>query len=236
MEALIFDCDGVIADTERDGHRIAFNKAFAAKGIDAKWGVDQYKELVHVAGGKERMRHYFNQTAWPEQYPDKDHLIRELHQLKTELFMELIASGALPLRPGVARLVDEAIDQGIKLAVCSTSNERAVNTIVDVLLGKERKKAFSAILAGDVVSRKKPDPEIYLLCQQRLKVNPSKCVVVEDNRNGLMAAKSAGMICLVTTNPYTASEDFTGADMVVDQLGDGDETKVSIYDLMNLTG
>jgi HAD superfamily hydrolase (TIGR01509 family) len=149
--------------------------------------------------------------------------------------MELIASGALPLRPGVARLVDEAIDQGIKLAVCSTSNERAVNTIVDVLLGKERKNAFSAILAGDVVSRKKPDPEIYLLCQQRLKVIPAKCVVVEDNRNGLMAAKSAGMICLVTTNPYTVSEDFTGADMVVDQLGDGDEIKVSIHDLMNLT-
>ena len=122
----------------------------------------------------------------------------------------------------------------MKLAVCSTSNEKAVNTIVDVLLGKERKAAFSAILAGDVVSRKKPDPEIYQLCQKLLAVNPAKCVVVEDNRNGLMAAKSAGMICLVTTNPYTVTEDFTGADMVVEQLGDGEKINVTIHDLMDL--
>ncbi len=235
MEALIFDCDGVIVDTEKDGHRIAFNKAFALKKIDAEWGIEQYRELVHVAGGKERMRHYFDQAGWPRQYPDKDGLIMELHKLKTELFMELIASGALPLRPGVARLVDEAIGQGMKLAVCSTSNERAVNTIVDVLLGPERKKAFGCILAGDVVSRKKPDPEIYLLCRQQLEVDPAKCVVVEDNRNGLVAAKSAGMKCLVTTNPYTVSEDFSEADMVVDQLGDGNGIKVTIEDLMNLT-
>jgi len=236
MEALIFDCDGVIVDTERDGHRIAFNKAFAIKGIASAWGIDQYKQLVHVAGGKERMRHYFNQTGWPGQYTDRDLLISELHKLKTELFMELIQSGALPLRPGVTRLVDEAIDNGIKLAVCSTSNERAVNTIVDVLLGEERKRKFSAILAGDIVSRKKPDPEIYHLCQQQLGIHPSQCVVVEDNRNGLLAAKSAGMICLVTSNPYTQSEDFTEADLVVDQLGDEAEVKVSIDDLMNLTG
>jgi HAD superfamily hydrolase (TIGR01509 family) len=236
MEALIFDCDGVIVDTEKDGHRIAFNKAFFLKGIAAAWDIDQYKQLVHVAGGKERMTHYFNQTVWPEQYSDKDLLISELHKLKTELFMDLIQSGALPLRPGVARLVDEAIDNDIKLAVCSTSNERAVNTIVDVLLGEERKKKFSAILAGDVVARKKPDPAIYLLCQQQLGIHPSQCVVVEDNRNGLMAAKSAGMICLVTTNPYTQSEDFTEADLVVDQLGDEAEIKVNIQDLMKLTG
>jgi HAD superfamily hydrolase (TIGR01509 family) len=236
MEALIFDCDGVIVDTERDGHRVAFNKAFALKGVDAAWGIDQYRELVHVAGGKERMRHFFNRTGWPEGYPDKDLLIKELHKIKTEEFMDLIQSGALPLRPGVARLIDEAIEQDIKLAVCSTSNERAVNTIIDVLLGQERKNAFSAILAGDVVSRKKPDPEIYLLCQLRLQVDPAQCVVVEDNRNGLMAAKAAGMICMVTTNPYTASEDFTGADLVVDQLGDGEAINVTIHDLMNLTG
>ena len=117
MEALIFDCDGVIVDTERDGHRIAFNKAFAGMDIDASWGIDQYRELVHVAGGKERMRHYFNQTGWPRQYPDRDGLITELHKLKTEIFMELIVSGALPLRPGVARLVDEAIVYNNKFQV-----------------------------------------------------------------------------------------------------------------------
>jgi HAD superfamily hydrolase (TIGR01509 family) len=236
MEALIFDCDGVIVDTEKDGHRIAFNKAFAAKGIGAEWGIEEYKELVHVAGGKERMRHYFNLKGWPGQYPDKDQLIIELHKLKTELFMGLIESGSLPLRPGVARLMDEAIESGIKLAVCSTSNERAVNTIVRVLLGEERKSKFSAILAGDVVSKKKPDPEIYLLCLEKLKVQPSCCVVIEDNRNGLLAATGAGMHCVITTNGYTENEDFTGADLVVDQLGDDPKKMLTLKDLAFLCG
>ena len=236
MEALIFDCDGVIVDTEKDGHRIAFNKAFAAKGIDAEWGIEEYKELVHVAGGKERMRHYFNEKGWPGQFPDRDLLIIELHKLKTELFMGLIESGSLPLRPGVARLMDEAIAGGIKLAVCSTSNEKAVTTIIHVLLGEERKSRFDAILAGDVVSRKKPDPEIYLLCKERLGVDPSQCIVIEDNRNGLLAARAAGMHCVITTNGFTEKEDFTGADLIVDQLGDGPKKMLSIQDLKLLCG
>jgi HAD superfamily hydrolase (TIGR01509 family) len=236
MEALIFDCDGVIVDTEKDGHRIAFNKAFSAKGIDAEWGVDEYRELVQVAGGKERMKHYFNYKGWPALYTDKDLLIKDLHKLKTDLFMDLIESGSLPLRPGVARLMDEAIAEGIKLAVCSTSNEKAVTTIIRVLLGEDRKNRFDAILAGDVVSRKKPDPEIYLLCQERLKVQPSQCIVIEDNRNGLLAARAAGMHCVITTNGYTEKEDFTGADLVVDQLGDDPKKMLSIRDLKLLCG
>jgi len=189
-----------------------------------------------VAGGKERMRHYFNLKGWPGQYPDRDQLITELHKLKTELFMGLIESGSLPLRPGVARLMDEAIESGVKLAVCSTSNERAVNTIASVLLGEERKNKFSVILAGDVVSRKKPDPEIYLLCLERLNVHPSQCVVIQDNRNGLLAATGAGMHCVITTNSYTESEDFTGADLVVDQLGDDPKRMLMIKDLVFLCG
>ena len=231
MEALIFDCDGVIVETEKDGHRIAFNKAFSVKGIHAEWGVEEYKELVHVAGGKERMKHYFNEKGWPAQYPDNDLLIKDLHKLKTDLFMGLIESGSLPLRPGVARLMDEAIAEGIKLAVCSTSNERAVNTIIRVLLGEERESRFDAILAGDVVSKKKPDPEIYLLCRDRLNVNPSQCIVIEDNRNGLLAARGAGMRCVITTNGYTEKEDFTGADRVVDQLGDDPKKMLTLKDL-----
>ena len=157
-----------------------------------------------------------------------------LHKLKTELFMELIESGTLPLRPGVKRLIDEAITEGVKLAVCSTSNERAVNTIVRILLGEERKNRFDIILAGDIVSRKKPDPEIYQLCLKHLRSDPSQCVVIEDNRNGLLAALSAGMHCIITTNSYTEDEDFTGADLIVDQLGDHPDIKVSINDLKAL--
>ena len=124
MEALIFDCDGVLVDTERDGHRIAFNMAFTHKGIKVDWSIEEYKELLKVAGGKERMKYYFKKNGWPSQFDDREELIISLHKQKTLFFMELIESGALPLRPGILRIVDEAISQNLKLAVCSTSNEK----------------------------------------------------------------------------------------------------------------
>jgi len=234
LKALIFDCDGVLVDTERDGHRIAFNRAFAARGIEAEWGVEKYHELLQVAGGKERIRHYFDQEGWPSGVEDKVDFVRELHKLKTSFFMEIIESGELNLRPGVARLVDEAIAEGVSLAVCSTSNERAVNLIVDRLLGAERRKHFSAILAGDVVSSKKPDPEIYLRCLEALKITSAEAVVIEDSRVGLMAAVAAGLACLVTVNVYTASEDISGADLVVPELGDPPDVRVTIKDIREL--
>jgi HAD superfamily hydrolase (TIGR01509 family) len=228
MKALIFDCDGVLADTERDGHRVAFNKAFAKKGYSVEWNVETYGKLLEVAGGKERMKHYFDSNGWPDDAVDKDALIKELHKLKTDLFMQIIESGELPLRPGVARLVDEAIAANVTLAVCSTSNERAVNLVVQTLLGPERKAHFSEILAGDVVSNKKPDPEIYNLAWQKLGLQSSECVVIEDSRNGLLAAKSASMHCIVTTNGYTKNEDFKEADLVVSELGDPPNVQVTL--------
>jgi HAD superfamily hydrolase (TIGR01509 family) len=236
MKALIFDCDGVLADTERDGHRVAFNRAFARKGVDAEWDVATYGELLKVAGGKERMRAFFDAHGWPPGVSDNDQYILELHKLKTDLYMQIIESGQLPPRPGVLRLVDEAIADDVTLAVCSTSNERAVNTVVERLLGTERKAKFAAILAGDVVSRKKPDPEIYDLAKQRLGLPGDRCVVVEDSRNGLLAAKAAGMYCVVTTNGYTASEDFSGADAVVAELGDPPNVQVTLNDLESIAG
>ena len=231
LQAIIFDCDGVLVDTERDGHRVAFNLAFAEFGISATWNPLEYKKLVKVAGGKERMKHYFGQVGWPAGYPDREELILKLHHRKTELFMELIASGELPLRPGVRRLIDEAIDHGVGMAVCSTSNEKSVNLIVERLLGPERKARFSAILAGDVVSKKKPDPEIYALCRERMDLDPGRCVVIEDSRNGLLAALGAGFHCLVTTNGYTLDEDFKEADHVVPELGDGAAPPITLKEL-----
>jgi HAD superfamily hydrolase (TIGR01509 family) len=228
MKAIIFDCDGVLADTERDGHRVAFNKAFATKGLPIEWSVELYGELLKVTGGKERMKHYFDNYGWPADIADKDAVIKELHKLKTDYFMEIIESGQLPLRPGVARFVDEAIAANIVLAICSTSAERAVNLVAEVLLGSGRKTHFSAILAGDVVSRKKPDPEIYSLASERLSLEPSECVVVEDTRVGLLAAKAAGMHCIITTNGYSKDEDFTGADLVVSELGDPPNVQVTL--------
>jgi len=234
VKALIFDCDGVIADTERDGHRVAFNTAFERMGLDVEWGEGLYGELLAVAGGKERMRYYFDVSGWPPVAEEREELIRELHEEKTRLFMEIVESGRLPVRSGVARLVDEASRQGMKLAVCSTSNERGVHLIVESLLGRSRKERFDAILAGDVVKRKKPDPAIYLLARERLGVEAQECVVVEDSRNGLLAAKAAGMKCLITKSGYTASEDFGEADLVVEELGDPPHSHVGLDDLRKL--
>jgi HAD superfamily hydrolase (TIGR01509 family) len=235
MKALIFDCDGVLVDTERDGHRVAFNRVFARMGYGIEWDVDLYGELLKVSGGKERMKHYFNQVGWPQGVSDKDSLIADLHKTKTDIFMQIIEAGELALRPGVARLVDEAIADGsVVLAICSTSNERSVNLIAEKLLGPERKAEFSAILAGDVVSNKKPDPEIYNLASERLIIEPDDCVVIEDSRNGLLSAKSAGMHCVITTNGYTEKEDFSGADLVVSELGDPPNVQVDLETLKTL--
>lgn len=220
MQALIFDCDGVLVDTERDGHRVAFNQAFAALGLGVDWSVARYADLLRTAGGKERMTRFFDEDGWPASAPDHAALIGRLHLLKTDLFMKLIEAGGLPLRPGIARIVDEAIAAGLKIAVCSTSNERAVQAVVDVMLGAERSRHIT-VFAGDVVPRKKPDPAIYTLAATTLKLDPARCVVIEDSNNGLRAAKAAGMACIVTVSSYTGDEDFALADRVVPDLDAG---------------
>jgi HAD superfamily hydrolase (TIGR01509 family) len=229
MKALIFDCDGVLVDTERDGHRVAFNRAFAAAGIDADWSVELYGELLKIAGGKERMTHYFNGCGWPNG-KTAETLIPELHKKKTAIFTELIAKGSLPLRPGIVRIVDEAHAAGVRLGVCTTSDPKAIDGVLD-LFGAERRKWFEIVLAGDIVKRKKPDPEIYALAKQRLRLDGGDCVVVEDSRNGLLAALGAGMPTLITTSTYTRDEDFTGAAKVVPELGDPPKVLVTLEDL-----
>jgi HAD superfamily hydrolase (TIGR01509 family) len=231
MEALIFDCDGVLVDTERDGHRVAFNRAFAALGLPFKWSVEEYGELLKIAGGKERMRSYFDKNRWPVEAADRDVLIKRLHQLKTDYFIQLIESGELPVRSGINRIVDEAFSAGIRLAVCSTSNERAVTGVVKRLLGLERYAKFAGIFAGDVVSQKKPDPAIYQLAVQRLQLDPALCLVIEDSHNGLVAANGAGIRCVITTSTYTIAEDFDHAVAVYPELGDPPVAHVTLNDL-----
>ncbi len=234
LKAILFDCDGVLVDTERDGHRVAFNQAFAEKGLGIEWSVELYGKLLKIAGGKERMRHYFEQNGWPAGVEDRDAFIQELHLLKTDLFMKIIESGQLPLRPGVERIVDEAISAGVILAVCSTSNVRAVTLVVERLLGERRKAHFSGIFAGDMVSKKKPDPEIYNLAKEKLQLNPDECVVVEDSRNGLLAAKAAGFPCLITKSSYTDDEDFSEADAIYDELGDPPDPYVTLSEFKTI--
>lgn len=235
MQALIFDCDGVLVDTERDGHRVAFNQTFRELGWPVEWSVERYGELLTTAGGKERTRRHFDETGWPFPEAEREAKIAQSHKVKTDLFMKLIESGKLPLRAGISRIVDEAIAAGVKLAVCSTSNERAVQAVVDVMLGKERARHIS-VFAGDVVAKKKPDPAIYLLAAEKLALNPEKCVVVEDSNNGLRAAKAAGMNCIVTVSSYTGEEDFSIADRVVADLGDPPRKVITLKELGALVG
>lgn len=220
MQALIFDCDGVLVDTERDGHRVAFNNAFDWAGLDAEWSVERYGDLLSTGGGKERITRHFDETGWPAGADDRVEFVKRLHARKTAIFMELIEAGQLPLRPGVERMVDEAFAAGLTVAVCSTSNEKAVNAVVRSLLGAKRADRIT-IFAGDVVPRKKPDPAIYTLAADTLGLNPARCVVIEDSHIGLRAAKAAGMHCIVTISGYTAEENFTGADRIVADLDAG---------------
>jgi HAD superfamily hydrolase (TIGR01509 family) len=224
FDALLFDCDGVLAETERDVHRVTFNQAFKQKSINTDWDVELYGRLLSQGGGKERMTSYFNEVGWPSSIGSSEEeraaAIKDLHLLKTSLFQSAVESGACSARPGVVRLMDEAFKNNLKVAICSTSNEAAVTTIARTLLGEER-LAKIQIFAGDCVKAKKPSPDVYLLAAKTLEVDPSRCWVVEDSGIGLKAAKSAGMKCIVTKSIYTRDEPFVNADIIVEDLERG---------------
>jgi HAD superfamily hydrolase (TIGR01509 family) len=224
LKAIFWDQDGVIIDTEKDGHRVAFNKMFKDVGHDFEWSVETYGELLAISGGKERMRHYFTEKGIIlEGDPEKDaELLLTLHKKKTAIFVEMVESGILPLRAGVKRLMKEAMEAGLRLGVCTTANERSANAIAKGMLGEID---LEFVLAGDVVSKKKPDPEIYLLALERTGLAAEECIVVEDSRNGILAAKAAGLRAVATTNIYTENEDLSDAPIVVTSLGDSDGEK-----------
>lgn len=221
LKALIFDCDGVLAETERDGHRIAFNTVFEEKGISANWSVEEYSKLVNISGGKERMIAYFtehiNLISTEQLYGT---YIQELHKRKTEIFMEMSAQGKLPSRLGIKRIIKEAHDEGILLFVCSTAHKKSVSALLKSNLGEEYLNWFTDLLCGDIVTNKKPAPDIYNLVKEKYNLKGDECFVVEDSRNGLLAAKAAGMNCIVTPSFYSLNEDFAEADLVVSSLGE----------------
>lgn len=227
--ALLFDCDGVILESEAIGHRESFNAAFREEETlrpDAhEWSVEEYGRWLKIGGGKERMAAYFRSVEGSKNpyrtlrdEGARQQLMLKLHKRKTDLFMEAVESGAMPLLPGVRRLIEEVIANGVKVAVCSTSNERAVTSIVKNLLGAEI-FAKMPVFAGDVVKKKKPSPDIYLLAAKELGVDPARCVVIEDSEIGLAAGRAAGMRVIVTKSRYTEDESFDGADAVFDCIG-----------------
>lgn len=235
LEAILFDCDGVLADTERDGHRPAFNRAFKNNNIDEEWSVERYGKLLEVGGGKERMTSHWDEVGWPSVIPEENRQskVKELHLEKTGIFMDLIDEGSIPLRPGILRIVDDAIASGVKLACCSTSNEKAVSNLIRTLMGPERAEKFQ-VFAGDMVKAKKPAPDVYNMAVESMNLDKSRCVIVEDTHIGVRAAIAAGISCLVTVSSYSDGEDFTGSKMIVNELGDDPETGVTLDTLASL--
>lgn len=222
LQALLFDVDGTLADTERDGHRVAFNEAFKEAGLDWFWSVELYGELLHVTGGKERMHHYVK-TSQPfvPQNVDIDSLIPELHKAKTKHYVQMLESGEIPLRPGIERILREALDANMRMAIATTTTPDNVTYLLRSTLGEESIGWFDIIAAGDIVPAKKPAPDIYLFALEQMQLKPSECVAFEDSGMGLRSANDAGIeTVIITANGYTTSHDFSKATTVVDQLGD----------------
>jgi HAD superfamily hydrolase (TIGR01509 family) len=219
--ALLFDVDGTLADTERDGHRLAFNRAFADAGLDWVWDVPLYGVLLAVTGGKERIRHYVERYRGDYRRPaDFDDLIVRLHAAKTQHFTTLVAESGIPLRPGVRRLLDEARRAGVRLAIATTTTPENVSALLRHALAPDAAAWFEVIGAGDVVAAKKPAPDIYTYVLERLGLPATACIAFEDSENGLRAALAAGVTTVITVNDYTRSQDFRGAALVLDHLGE----------------
>ncbi len=221
LNALLFDVDGTLADTERDGHRPAFNQAFAEAGLDWHWDVALYGKLLSVTGGKERMKHYIDHYRPDYIKPaDFDALIIRLHQTKTRHYVALAERGGIPLRPGVKRLLQEARAAGLRLAIATTTTPENVTVLLEHSLGPGTQDWFEVIAAGDIVPAKKPAPDIYFYAMEKMGVSASECLAFEDSENGLRASLGAALKTVLTLNDYTLDHNFSGAAVVLSDLGE----------------
>jgi HAD superfamily hydrolase (TIGR01509 family) len=217
LQAVIFDVDGTIADTERHGHRVAFNLAFEQLGLPHRWGEEEYGRLLETPGGEHRLRGYLTAQGLSEE--EAGRLAKDLHRTKQALFLELMRRGAAPLRPGVDRLLDELAAAGVRLGVATTAGRAWVGELLATLLGPERAARFEAVVTGEDVARRKPDPEVYRIVLGRLGVDPASAVAIEDSQAGVAAATGAGLACLAVRNGYTRHHDLSLADLVVEDIG-----------------
>lgn len=220
IEALIFDVDGTLADTE-EAHRQAFNDAFRAHGLDFCWSRELYRELLQVTGGKERLAAFFYRARLTtSERVLLSGLIPRLHATKTSFYRERMERGGIPLRAGVRRLMTEARAAGVRLAIASTTSPDNVSALLEGALGYGALNEFSVIATGDAVPRKKPAPDIYLLALSRLGVTARRAVALEDSAIGVAAAKAAGLLTVATPSDWTRDQDFAAADLVLPSLAD----------------
>ena len=221
LKALLFDVDGTLSDTERDGHRVAFNQAFNEYNLDWNWSIDTYGELLAVTGGKERMKFFSEKYLNPDALPDNlDRLIPELHQAKTRHYTELLAGGAIPLRPGVERLINEARQRGFRMAIVTTTTPENVTALLTHTLGVESIEWFEVIAAGDIVPAKKPAADIYTYAMEAMKLTADECIAFEDSENGIKSSTGANLATIITINDYTKDHNFSEACIVLDQMGE----------------
>jgi HAD superfamily hydrolase (TIGR01509 family) len=222
IKALIFDVDGTIADTE-ETHRQAFNAAFLEHGLHWDWSRHEYGELLRTSGGKERLAVYIDSlAATPQEKARLKGMLQLIHATKTRNYCELIADGRAPLRPGVARLIGEARVAGLRLGIASTTSSGNVSALIGAQFGADAWNWFEALACGDVVPHKKPAPDIYVRVLGMLRLPAEACVAFEDSVNGLKSAKGAGLYTVVTPTQWSAGQDFRGADLVLQGLGDAD--------------
>jgi beta-phosphoglucomutase-like phosphatase (HAD superfamily) len=222
IKALLFDVDGTLADTERDGHRIAFNRAFAQAGLDWEWTEDLYGRLLEISGGKERMTHYLRHYIYPDSEPPQKllALIPDLHAIKNRFYWEMLDNGEIGLRPGVARLLTEARDQGLRLAIATTTTGDNVRSLLRNTLGADTENWFELIASADEVAEKKPSPAVYEYCLMRMGLAPKECIAFEDSENGMAATRGAGIPVIITVNGYTLDGDYRDAQLVMENLGE----------------
>ena len=216
--AIIFDVDGTLAETE-EGHREAFNAAFRQAGLPWSWDRNLYRQLLAVTGGKERIR-YFIEDFGAEGAPQDnlDEFIRALHAEKTIAYTNLVRAGQLVLRPGVRDTIAAATEHGYRLAIATTTTPANIDALLEATFGDAGLDLFDVICAGDSVPNKKPAPDVYLRALEELELPAASCVAIEDSRNGLLAARAAGIATLVTPGIYTIGEDFGEAALVVEDL------------------
>jgi HAD superfamily hydrolase (TIGR01509 family) len=223
LKAVIFDVDGTLAETERDGHRVAFNLAFKEHGLDWVWDDGLYKKLLAITGGKERILYFLSDFKRGFSYEDDlDLLIKELHRLKTKHYVALLENMTINLRPGVARLINELRSSNLRMAIATTTTPENVTALIKSTLGEHALEWFDCIAAGDIVAAKKPASDIFDYCLEQLGLGAEECLAVEDSANGVRSSCAAGIPTIVTSNFYTEDDDFSGAISVFNHLGEVD--------------